>query len=183
MGSTAAQNNFETCASQWHFHFPPPFLPPTLGASHSHFGCFSLLSRRCNRRIGSLEAKLAAAAAGSSVAALEQQLATARQQQAQLQAQLEAAEAARDAEADRLEAEDAELAEAAAAAAGDQVLPVVAAAGGDKSDEGSSDSGSPAATALVSDLGSCKDTSIEMQELEQQQQKGKQGWLSKLRKH
>jgi len=98
----------------------------------------------------------------------------------QLQQQLETAEAARDAEAARLDEEDAQVEEAAAAAAGDQVLPVVS---DHRSDEGSSDTGSPAATALVSDVNDHhKDTDLVIEMQQQQQQKGTKGWLSKLRK-
>lgn len=141
--------------------------------------CYALCPCRCNRRISSLETKLAATAAGSSAAELEQKLAAARQQQVELQQQLETAEAARDAEAARLAEEDAQVEEAAAAAAGDQVLPVVS---DQRSDEGNSDTGSPAATALVSDVNDCsKDTDLAI-EMQQQQHKGTKGWLSNLRK-
>jgi hypothetical protein len=59
-----------------------------------------------------LETKLTTAAAtGAATAALQQKLAAAQQQQAQLQVQFEAADAAREAEAERLEEEDRQLAE------------------------------------------------------------------------
>jgi hypothetical protein len=133
---------------------------------------------RCNRRITTLESKLlAATAAGSATAALQQQLASAQQQQCDLQSRLAAADAARDAEAQRLDDEDAKIAEAAAAAEGrsDQDLPSVS----DRSDDGSSgDTGSPAAAAIIGngrDIEACKDVEVK-------QQNGIKRLISKLRK-
>lgn len=133
-----------------------------------------------------MENKLTTAAAtGASTAVLQQKLAGAKQQQEQLQQQLEVAEAEREAEADRLEEEDRQLAERQAAAAGEQVLPTVS----QHSDEGSSDSGSRSATALVSDLdggkdlGLCKDVElVGGAGKPAEPQRGFKGLLSKLRK-
>lgn len=133
-----------------------------------------------------METKLATAAAtGASTAALQQKLAAAKQQQVQLQVQFEAADAARESEAERLEEEDRQLAERQAAAAGEQVLPTVS----QPSDKGSSDTGSPSATALVSDLDETKDLQ-QSKDIElvraagspAEPQKGFKGLLSKLRK-
>lgn len=105
-------------------------------------------------------------------------------QQAQLQTDLAEAEAARDAEADRLDEEDAKLAAAAAAAAAaqeDQALPTVNSGKdvGGASDEPGSEEGSsgsaPAATALINDLGEGQGKDVEMGAVVVQQQQQQQG--------
>lgn len=139
--------------------------------------------KRSSSGITRLEGKLATDAASPQ---LQQQLADEQQRQQQLQEQLAAAELERDAEAERLEEEDRQIAQAAVAQQAAQELPAVD--NGDGSSSGGDDSsGSSPAVVLIGE-GEGKDVEMGLKgglDLDQQQGKsssGGGGWLGKLRR-